>query len=261
MSGAEVAAYIGLLDISARGISSISKAASDWKHAPRTIEALAKETSTLQRNLSELAKLQRANGETRAIAERIGLSGAVAACEDHCARLETHFSRWKSSTSKYRIKARFHYISHRSELASLLTEIQTAKQTTILSVLVAQLSLRLRSPMSSKEQQDVFTHTVGKIKDTGAKTGRKPQQEQAIKEAEKQLKTAQVTTKYPNGDEKSTKGSIIQDFNDIEVDGDGNVVGVKAAESQNVPAGVVNTFIKVKTLANSKNSVVGISFG
>ncbi|KAF2258887.1 hypothetical protein CC78DRAFT_621460 [Lojkania enalia] len=261
MSGAEVAAYIGLLDVSVRGISSINKAASDWKHAPRTIEALAKETLTLQRNLSELAKLQRVNGETRAIAERIGLSRAVAACEDHCASLDKHFSQWKLSTSKYRIKARIHYISHRNELASLLAEIQSAKQTTILSVLVAQLSLSLQSPMSSKEQQDKVTNTIQKIKSTGVKKDDKPKQEQAIKEAEAQLRTAELTMNYPNHDKKEMKGRIIQNFDSFEVDGNKNVVGVKAAKSDDVPTSVVNDFNKGKTLASSRDNVVGISIG
>jgi hypothetical protein len=139
MSGAEVAAYLGLVDVSIRGISSIHKAASDWKHAPKTIQGLAKESSTLQQTLSELANLQKVDGETVEIAERIGLTKAVTACEDHCTTLEEYISRWTSSTSKYRIKARLHYIFHRSELMGLLADIQTAKQTTILSVLVAQL--------------------------------------------------------------------------------------------------------------------------
>jgi len=134
------AASIGVADVSVRSISACYQAVVEWKNAPKRIESITRELELLKSSITNLAALQK-TGESnaRSIGERIGIPQAVGICNDRCAQLEPYLSKWATSPSKHRIRARLDYLLHRNDIESVLAEVQTAKITIILTVLITNL--------------------------------------------------------------------------------------------------------------------------
>jgi hypothetical protein len=139
MSGFEtIAAIIGVADVSFRCISSLYNAISDLQDVPKEIESLKNETAALQECLSQLAFLEKADDETRAIIQKFGLPTAVTNCGQACGQLLNHISNWISSP-KQSISAKIRFLTNKKKIRSVLDDINTAKQTTILTVVVTSL--------------------------------------------------------------------------------------------------------------------------
>jgi hypothetical protein len=123
--------------------------------------------------------------------------------------------------------------------------------------------------MSSQEQQALTAQVNEQIVGVREATSRNSQvatrgdmlnsQQNAQKEAKKQLDMTQASRKRSDGRASEATGNIIQDFDRYEVGGDGNVIGAKIGKNRQVPAGLVNVFANGKTLETAKNNVVGLN--
>lgn len=140
MSGLqELAAIIGIAETAFRSISSLYCFLKDLEHAPKEIESLLSEAYALNGTLSALLEaLASADICTRSVALRIGLPRAIERCGQACKQLETRLSRW-IQVKDYSWVARVQIRRHKKEIESVVADINVAKQTTILTVVVTQL--------------------------------------------------------------------------------------------------------------------------
>jgi hypothetical protein len=83
-------------------------------------------------------------------------------------------------------------------------------------------------------------------------------QTNAQEEMKRQSDRAQASRKHPA--ESNTTGTIQQNFQKFEVDGTGNMIGVKIGKGRQVHANLVNDFTESKTLSSSNYNVIGLDF-
>ncbi|KAF2655747.1 hypothetical protein K491DRAFT_778558 [Lophiostoma macrostomum CBS 122681] len=140
MSGFEVlAAALGTVDVGLRSISLLYDSIKDLKSAPKEITRLRADLEGLQICLSGLdTLLQSANNATSALVRRFGLPEAAKSCSAACAALHQAIPR-PSTTC-----ARFYFFARKREIVSVMENIAKAKQTTILTAVVAGLALQTR---------------------------------------------------------------------------------------------------------------------
>lgn len=139
MSGLqEIAAIIGVAEVSFRSICSLYEFFKDLKNVPKEIEAIRGETFALQQCLSELRYLQDVDEKIHAAVRRTGLSQAVTNCGEACAKLYELLYKW-AATSKYNLLDRIQFRWDRKVINNVITQISNVKQTAILSVVVTQM--------------------------------------------------------------------------------------------------------------------------
>ena len=140
MSGLqELAAIIGLAETAFRSISSLYSFLKDLEHAPKEIESLLSETLALNGTLSALLDaLAGADSCIGSVAQRIGLPRAIDRCAEACNQLQVRLSRW-TRAKDYSWVARVHFRRHKKAIEGVVADINVAKQTTILTVVVTQL--------------------------------------------------------------------------------------------------------------------------
>ena len=139
MSGfQEIAAIIGIAELSFRSISSLYDFVSGLKYVPKELERIQSETSILVQSLSALEFLSSADSDTHAIVERVGLPRAVANCGDACQTLHNALAKWNKPGQRS-VASKVQYRLHRKTIDAVLAQISFAKQTTILCVVITQL--------------------------------------------------------------------------------------------------------------------------
>jgi hypothetical protein len=139
MSGFEtIAALIGVADVSVRSISALYNAIQDIRSAPKEIESLAAELHVLQQCLFQLRFLEKADSNTRAATRDFGLPTAIRLCGEACAALHRHLPEPKSNRS-LTLHSRIRFYFSKTEIRNVLENINSAKQTTILTVVTTQL--------------------------------------------------------------------------------------------------------------------------
>ena len=139
MSGLqEIAAILGIAETGFRAISRLYEFVMDLQHAPLEIENIRLETSMLQRTLSVLSSLAEEDVDVHRFARRIGLPCAVDRCGHACDRLYMDLTRW-TQRGKHSWVARVQFRLHKKAIEGVMNDINVAKQTTILTVVVTQL--------------------------------------------------------------------------------------------------------------------------
>jgi hypothetical protein len=139
MSGFEgIGAILGIADVSFRCISALYSALSNLQDVPKEIRSLRNEIAVLQQCLEQLKFLEQADDNTRAIVATLGLPAAVQDCAQACEDLLEQISFWTASP-RQNIFARIRFLVNRNKIQSVLDNIRTTKQTTILTVVVTSL--------------------------------------------------------------------------------------------------------------------------
>ena len=140
MSGLqELAAIIGITEAAFRSISSLYSFVKDLQNAPREIQTLRDETSSLNQSLLTLLKaVSRADIDVQTIAGDIGLPNAIHRCGKACVQLQSQLHAWTQSGPDA-LLARLQFRRHKKDIQSVVTEINAAKQTAILTVVITQL--------------------------------------------------------------------------------------------------------------------------
>ena len=139
MSGLqEIAAIVGIAELSIRSISSLYEFVSSLKHVPKELRRLQSEISTLVQSFSALDYLDSADSETKAIVQRVGLPAAIASCGGACQALQQDLLKW-TKAGQQSLTSRIQVRLHKKAIESLLAHIDFAKQTTILCVVITQL--------------------------------------------------------------------------------------------------------------------------
>lgn len=139
MSGLqEVAAIIGIAELSLRSISALYDLVGELKTVPQEIARIQNESSTLTQSLLALEHIIADNGEAKAIVQRIGLPTAIRNCGEACERLRDDIVRWTSSGG-HSVRSKLQFRLHKKTIHNTLAQISFAKQTTILCVTITQL--------------------------------------------------------------------------------------------------------------------------
>lgn len=140
MSGLqEIAAIIGITEAAFRSISSLYNFVKDLQNAPREIQILREETACLNQSLFTLLKAySSADIDIQAIASDIGLPNAIHRCGKACAELQRKLHVWTQSVLDTWL-AKLQFRRHKKDIRSVVAEIDAAKQTTILTVVITQL--------------------------------------------------------------------------------------------------------------------------
>ena len=142
MSGLqEVAAIVGIAEVSFRSILSLYEFVRELKHVPKEIERLRSEMSILTRSLSALSSFLVADSDAQSICQKIGLQEAIARCSEACRSLQEDLERWILPGGRT-LRTKIQFRLHRKAIDAVLAQISFAKQTTILSVVVTQLSVQ-----------------------------------------------------------------------------------------------------------------------
>lgn len=134
----ELAAVIGIAEVAFRAISSLYDFVKDLQDVPLEIERIKAETSTLDQTLRYLSSLDATHIELCEISERTGLARAVNRCGAACDRLLRDLYRWTTNSRRNTI-SKIQFRLHRRAFQQVISEIDAAKQTTILALGVAQM--------------------------------------------------------------------------------------------------------------------------
>ena len=138
MSGPQdIAAIIGFIELGFRGISTLYKFVQELRHVPTRIEQVAEEIQDLLLCLDELRFVHAAANNTGHITQLSGLVNAIDACGKACNDLYKLLSTWDPKQS--RLTAQLKYLRDKEAFNSLMDNITSRKQTTILAVAATQL--------------------------------------------------------------------------------------------------------------------------
>lgn len=134
----EVAAILGMAEVGLRSISCLYNLVKGLQNVPVEIETIRVEILTLDRTLSMLASLTRTNDDLLQCADRVGLPDAVNRCGRACDRLRMELDSC-AHYGKHSMFTRLQFRVHRKSIECVLADINIAKQTTTLTVVVTQL--------------------------------------------------------------------------------------------------------------------------
>ncbi|KAF4968890.1 hypothetical protein FSARC_3789 [Fusarium sarcochroum] len=149
MSGPQdIAAILGLIELGFRSISTLYQFIQELRHIPTRIEQVKVEIRDLLTCLDELYFIQAAEGNSGHIIERSGLGNAIDACGKACNELHALLSTWDPLQSRFSAKLR--YFLDKEAFDYLVEDIASRKQTTILAVVVTQLSMQAESDQKSR---------------------------------------------------------------------------------------------------------------
>jgi len=111
-----------------------------------------------------LKAVEAASIDVQTLACDIGLPNAVNRCGKACAHLRTSLDHWTRSDPHSWV-GKFQFRRHKKEIQSVAAEISIARQTTILTVVVTQLSIQLKRPVSEEEKFAFFEKARTRIAD------------------------------------------------------------------------------------------------
>ena len=139
MSGLqEIAAIVGIGESAFRSISALYNFLRSLHHAPADIANLQVQIAILEEILTALSAIEGLDGRTEELFEQIGLPQALYSCGQACNRLHNDLNKWtKSGKETWTTKIQFRW--HRKSVDTTLAEIRSAKETTLLAVVVTQL--------------------------------------------------------------------------------------------------------------------------
>jgi hypothetical protein len=139
MSGLEsVAAIIGITDAAFRSISLLYESFEDLKTAPREVQSLKRELGTLQHCLTQLKHLSTRDEKALSVIKGFGLQEVLELCAQACEPLRAITRNWSTSVvQEWRL--RFQFVLNKKEIQRARDNVNSAKQTTILAVVITQL--------------------------------------------------------------------------------------------------------------------------
>jgi len=158
MSGiSELAAIIGVADVGFRCISRLYDFLRDLESVPTEIEAIRRETYSLQHCLSELSYLKHVSDDLRQVVGNTCLPQLILGCGVACEKLQQHLTRWSVNKSNFRSRIGFRW--DRKVIDAVMSEIGSVKQTinVILTTLLLKRSVQSTDsvPPESEAKQTI----------------------------------------------------------------------------------------------------------
>ena len=139
MSGLEsVAAIIGITDTAFRSIFLLYECFEDLKTVPREVQSLKRELGSLQHCLTQLKYLSTKDEKALSVIKGFGLQETLENCAEACEPLRAITEKWSTSvTQEWRLRLQF--VVNKKEIQRARDNVSSAKQTTILAVVITQL--------------------------------------------------------------------------------------------------------------------------
>lgn len=141
MSGLqEIAAIIGVAEVSIRGISRLHKLLKDLKNAPKEIETLREETSGLYQTLSALQGLiEKSNvDDIGPLAQELRLISSLNRCGQACTKLQSSLPPINATEART-LLGRVKSFRRKKSIENVVDEIQRTQKIVLLTISVTNL--------------------------------------------------------------------------------------------------------------------------